>query len=187
MLREPSPKEKREIYRQPLLHVSLLSIVFFPPLNVWCPSLETCSCSPQPGRQELCPHHYDGFNARKMMKFHLFISLSGLLRSSVSGVCNGCSTASQQYHLCQLLPQCLCVSINQCFSWAFLICGECVYTCSNSGMWHPVRMLATFQDLLTALQKGSKIGFVSTSSSQLNSAEMYEGRRRKDRAPATLI
>lgn len=140
----------------------------------------------QAGRSSLLITVMD-FNARKMMQFHLFISLSGLLRLSVSGVCNGCNTASQQYHLCQLLPQCLCVSINQSFSWAFLICGECVSTCSNSGMWHPVRMLATFQDLLTALQKGSKIGFVSTSSSQLNSAEMYEDRRRKDRAPATLI
>lgn len=118
----------------------------------------------------------DFFNARKMMQFYLLIFLSGLLRPSASGVPNGCSTASQQYNFCQLLLQCLSVSINQSFSWAFLICGECVHTRSNSGMWHPVHMLATFLDLLTALQKGSKIGFVSTASSQLNSAEMYEGR-----------
>lgn len=141
----------------------------------------------QAGRSSALITVMDLFNARKMMQFYLFIFLSGMLRPSVSGIRNGCSTASQQYHLCQLLLQYLCVSINQSFSWAFLICGECVRTCSNSGIWHLVHMLATFWDLLTALQKGSKIGFVSTSSSQLNSAEMYEGRRRKDRAPATLI
>lgn len=141
----------------------------------------------QAGRSSALITVMDLLNARKMMPFYLFSFLSGLLRPSVSGVHNGCSTASQQYHICQLLLQYLCVSINQSFSWAFLICWECVCTRSNSGIWHPVCMLATFQVLLTALQKESKIGFVSTSSSQLNSAEMYEGRRRKNRAPATLI
>lgn len=99
----------------------------------------------------------DFFSASKMMQFYLFIFLSGMLRPSVSGVCNGCSTVSQQYHLCQLLLQYLSVCINQNFSWAFLICMECVCTCSNSGIWHPVHMLSTFQDLLTALKREAKL------------------------------
>lgn len=163
------------------------SIFSLPPLNVWYPSFGTCSCS-QPARHQLCPHHCYGFvQCQKMMQFYLFIFLCGTLRPSVAGLCNGFSTVSRQYHLYQLLLQYLSVCINQSFSWAFLICVECVCTCSNSGIWQPVHMLSTFQDLLTALQKGSKIGFVSTSPSQLNSAEMCKGRRRKGRAPATSV
>lgn len=69
----------------------------------------------------------DLFSASEMMQFYLFIFLSGVLRPSVSGICNGCSAVSQQYHLCQLLLQYLSVCINQSFSWALLICVECLY------------------------------------------------------------
>lgn len=102
--------------------------------------------------------------------------LSGLLRPSISGECNSCSAVSQQYHLCWLLLLLyLSVWINRSFSWAFLICVQCVCAsaCSNSGICHSVPMLSTFQDLLTTLLKGSKISFVSIFPSQLNSVEMY--------------
>lgn len=66
------------------------------------------------------------FSASEMMQFYLFIFLPGMLRRTVSGVCNSCSAVSQQCHLCQLLLLYLSVHINQCLSWAFLICVYCV-------------------------------------------------------------
>lgn len=188
MLRDSGSEEKGELQTAPSSR--FLAVNPVPSLSpLWTcgnPRLGPAAVLSQAGSSSALITVMDLFSASKMMQFYLFIFLSCMLRPSVFGVYNGCSTVSQQYHLCQLLLQYLAVCINQSFSWAFLICVEC-RTCSNSGIWHPVHMLSTFQDLLTASQKGSKIGFFSTFPSQLNSAEMYEGGRRKDRALATSI